>query len=140
LNDIKLGLAKSEMSYLANLVALHQDPRPVQSRSPVALPCFPAPLGAILHVPQCPRDRRRGRRSAPWCDLLSARRSSLASQAAAHLRLRSYRYDVGQAFRWPYDGALRRSPVEQSRLTLMVYATARVASRSTIKKTASAAA
>ncbi len=36
-------------------------------------------------------------------------------------RFRFYRYDRGQAFRWHFDGAFRRSPNEQSLLTLMFY-------------------
>lgn len=36
-------------------------------------------------------------------------------------RLRWYRYEPGQFFRWHMDGAFRRSPTEQSLITLMVY-------------------
>lgn len=36
-------------------------------------------------------------------------------------RFRYYRYEPGQYFRWHMDGAFRRSPAEQSLLTLMVY-------------------
>lgn len=36
-------------------------------------------------------------------------------------RFRYYRYEPGQYFRWHHDGAFRRSPREQSLLTLMVY-------------------
>ena len=36
-------------------------------------------------------------------------------------RLRLYRYDAGQYFRWHLDGAFQRSHREQSLLTLMVY-------------------
>lgn len=36
-------------------------------------------------------------------------------------RFRYYRYEPGQYFRWHMDGAFRRSPSEQSLLTLMVY-------------------
>lgn len=36
-------------------------------------------------------------------------------------RLRYYRYEPGQYFRWHHDGAYVRSPRERSLLTLMVY-------------------
>lgn len=36
-------------------------------------------------------------------------------------RLRFYRYDPGQRFRWHYDGAFVRSPQERSLITVMVY-------------------
>lgn len=36
-------------------------------------------------------------------------------------RLRFYRYEAGQAFRWHYDGSFRRSAQEQSQLTLLLY-------------------
>ena len=36
-------------------------------------------------------------------------------------RIRFYRYDPGQAFRWHFDGAFVRSAEEQSFLTFMVY-------------------
>lgn len=36
-------------------------------------------------------------------------------------RLRFYRYEPGQYFKWHHDGAFVRSPVEQSLLTCMVY-------------------
>lgn len=36
-------------------------------------------------------------------------------------RLRFYRYEAGQAFRWHYDGAFMRGPGEVSRLTFLVY-------------------
>lgn len=36
-------------------------------------------------------------------------------------RLRFYRYEPGQAFRWHFDGAFWRSDREASRLTFMVY-------------------
>lgn len=36
-------------------------------------------------------------------------------------RLRFYRYEAGQAFRWHYDGSFRRSSNEESLLTFMVY-------------------
>jgi hypothetical protein len=36
-------------------------------------------------------------------------------------RLRFYRYDVGQRFKWHADGCVRRSIDEQSMLTFMVY-------------------
>lgn len=36
-------------------------------------------------------------------------------------RLRFYRYDSGQAFRWHYDGPFVRSSAEESLLTFMVY-------------------
>lgn len=35
-------------------------------------------------------------------------------------RLRFYLYEVGQAFRWHYDGSFRRSALEQSQLTLLI--------------------
>lgn len=38
-----------------------------------------------------------------------------------HERLRYYRYEPGQYFKWHMDGAFQRSPTEQSLLTLMVY-------------------
>ena len=36
-------------------------------------------------------------------------------------RFRFYRYDVGERFRWHYDGSFRRSPAECSLVTVMVY-------------------
>ena len=36
-------------------------------------------------------------------------------------RLRFYRYDPSQAFRWHYDGRYRRSATEESALTFMIY-------------------
>jgi predicted 2-oxoglutarate/Fe(II)-dependent dioxygenase YbiX len=36
-------------------------------------------------------------------------------------RLRFYRYEAGQFFRWHRDGAFARSPAERSHLTLVVY-------------------
>lgn len=36
-------------------------------------------------------------------------------------RLRFYRYEMGQAFRWHYDGPFQRSAQEQSQLTLLIY-------------------
>jgi prolyl 4-hydroxylase len=36
-------------------------------------------------------------------------------------RLRFYRYERGQYFRWHHDGAFRRGPAEQSLLTVMLY-------------------
>ena len=36
-------------------------------------------------------------------------------------RLRFYRYDVGQTFKWHADGCFRRGADEQSMLTFMVY-------------------
>ena len=36
-------------------------------------------------------------------------------------RLRFYRYEPGQAFRWHHDGAFRRNDKEASRLTFIVY-------------------
>lgn len=36
-------------------------------------------------------------------------------------RLRVYRYQPGQAFRWHYDGAFRRSAEEVSMLTVLIY-------------------
>lgn len=36
-------------------------------------------------------------------------------------RLRYYRYEPGQFFRWHMDGAFKRSPFERSLVTLMVY-------------------
>ncbi|MEL6347175.1 MAG: 2OG-Fe(II) oxygenase [Myxococcota bacterium] len=36
-------------------------------------------------------------------------------------RLRFYRYDQGQRFRWHYDGAFIRNPNERSHVTVIVY-------------------
>ncbi len=36
-------------------------------------------------------------------------------------RFRFYRYEPGEYFKWHFDGAFERSPVERSLLTLMVY-------------------
>lgn len=49
-------------------------------------------------------------------------------------RLRFYRYNVGQAFRWHYDGSFRRSALEQSQLTLLIYLNEGFAGGSTMFK------
>jgi prolyl 4-hydroxylase len=36
-------------------------------------------------------------------------------------RLRFYRYEPGQRFKWHHDGAFERTPDERSHLTLMIY-------------------
>lgn len=49
------------------------------------------------------------------------RRSSFPEPIGLNERLRFYRYDPGQAFRWHFDGAYRRPNGERSHLTFMVY-------------------
>lgn len=48
-------------------------------------------------------------------------RAGFGTVVGLNERLRFYRYDPGQAFRWHYDGAFRRDADECSRLTFMVY-------------------
>ncbi len=48
-------------------------------------------------------------------------RAGLGTAIGFNERLRFYRYDPGQAFRWHFDGAYFRDNGDRSRLTFMVY-------------------
>lgn len=60
------------------------------------------------------------RRLAPYVTAADTR-GGLWVPIGLNERLRFYRYEPGQSFRWHYDGAFMRGPGEVSRLTFLVY-------------------